>query len=145
VGRGHGMLRGEKVMLRGVTRDDPAALWRCNDSCAVAPAGWGDPHMPQAVARLRADAEREVERGRRDGRTRELAITIGELDYWGAGRGERRCGCCRPSRFGCVIRGTAGSGAAPTTTGRLAGNAPAGSSRRDGRMTKALGDWWRLA
>lgn len=136
------MLRGEKVTLRGVTRDDPAALWRCNDRCAVAPAGWGDPQMPPAGGRLRADVEREVARG---GRTRELAITIGELDYWGAGRGEKWCGCCRPWRSSCVMGGTVGSGAAPTTTGRLAGNAPAGSSRRDGRLTTALGDEWRPA
>ncbi len=105
------MLRGEKVTLRGITREDLPRLWRFNNDLEVELAGGGDPPMPQALERLVADFERETAKGGRDGatfaieadgkciggcglsnfddlaRTCELGIGIGDKDYWGRGYG----------------------------------------------------------
>ena len=63
------MLRGEKVTLRGVTREDLPRLWQFNNDLAVELAGGGDPPMPQALDRVRADFDREAAKGGRDGAT----------------------------------------------------------------------------
>ena len=105
------MLRGEKVTLRGITRDDLPRLWRFNNDLRFELAGGGDPPMPQALERLQADFDREAAKGGRDGatfaieadgvcigvcglsnfnetaRTCELGIGIGDSDYWGRGYG----------------------------------------------------------
>ena len=105
------MLRGEKVILRGITREDLPRLWQFNNDLAVELAGGGDPPMPQSLARLQADYEQDAARGGRDGawiaieadgqcigqcrlvtfnmtaRTCELGIAIGDQAYWGRGYG----------------------------------------------------------
>jgi RimJ/RimL family protein N-acetyltransferase len=102
---------GERVTLRGVRRDDIPSIWAWNNDLAVELAGGGDPPMPQAIARLYADFEREWAQGGRDphsfaievdgkliglvgirnfnhtARTAEFGIVIGEKEYWGQGYG----------------------------------------------------------
>ncbi len=105
------MLNGEKVVLRGVTREDLPRLWAFNNDVEVELAGGGDPPMPQSLERLQADYDREAAKGGRDGahfaieadgtliggcalfgfdelaQTCELGITIGDRNYWGRGYG----------------------------------------------------------
>ncbi len=105
------MLHGEKVILRAVTRDDLPLLWQFNNNLAMELAGGGDPPMPQSLARLEADFDREAESGGRDGaafaieadgyfigrcglfsfehtnQTCELGIGIGNADYRDRGYG----------------------------------------------------------
>ena len=105
------MLHGERVPLRGITRDDLARLWKFNNDLAVELAGGGDPPIPQSLARLQADFDRETATGGRDGahfaieidgrfvgqcglagieathRTAMLGIAIGDREYWGRGHG----------------------------------------------------------
>ena len=105
------MLKGERVLLRGVTREDLPRLWAFNNDVEVELAGGGDPPMPQSLARLEAEWEREAAKGGRDGatfaieadgrcigicglsnfddlaHTCELGITIGDKGYWGRGYG----------------------------------------------------------
>ena len=103
------MLRGEKVTLRALGRDDLPRIWRFNNDLAVELAGGGDPPMPQSLERLQADFDREAAKGGRDNaafaieadgivigqcglhgfsetdRVCELGITIGDTAYWGRG------------------------------------------------------------
>lgn len=105
------MLEGEKVVLRGVAREDLPRLWAFNNDVAVELAGGGAPPMPQSLERLQADFDREAAKGGRDGvhfaieadgrciggcgltgvdelaHTAELGITIGDREYWGRGYG----------------------------------------------------------
>jgi len=105
------MLTGERVVLRGLRRDDLPAIWGFNNDLAVELAGGGDPPMPQSLERLQADTDREAAKGGRDGatfgievdgtligfcglhnfnetaRTCELGIAIGVKDRWGQGHG----------------------------------------------------------
>lgn len=105
------MLRGERVTLRAIEREDLPRLWSFNNDLAVELAGGGDPPMPQSLARLQADYDREAGKGGRDDatfaievegqmigqcalfgfnstdRTAELGITIGDREYWGRGYG----------------------------------------------------------
>ncbi len=105
------MLRGERVTLRGITREDLPLLWRFNNDLEVELAGGGDPPIPQAFERLQAEFDRETAKGGRDGawfaieadgkfigqcalrsidetaRTCELGIAIGDQGYWGRGYG----------------------------------------------------------
>lgn len=105
------MLRGEKVTLRSVEREDLERLWRfCND-LEVELAGGGDPPQPTSLERVRARFDREAGEGSRDktdfvieadgecighcglfhidvaARHCELGITIGDKEYWGRGYG----------------------------------------------------------
>ena len=60
------MLRGEKVTLRAVEKEEQETLWRfCND-LEVELAGGGDPPLPVSLERLRARFEREEREGTRD-------------------------------------------------------------------------------
>ena len=63
------MLTGDKVVLRGLRRDDLPRLWTFNNDPDVELAGGGDPPMPQSLERLQADFDREAAKGGRDGAT----------------------------------------------------------------------------
>lgn len=105
------MLRGEKVILRAIERDDLERVWEFNNDLDVEVAGGGDPPYPQSMARLRAEFDEQADKGGRDGMqfgieaddtligicalfdedsvnaTAELGITIGDKAYWGRGYG----------------------------------------------------------
>lgn len=105
------MLQGDRVTLRGVTRDDLPRLWRFDNDLAVELAGGGDPPIPQGLERLQAEFDREAAKGGRDGadfaievdglcvgrcglmaidethHTALLGIAIGDRDCWGRGYG----------------------------------------------------------
>ena len=57
------MLRGEKVTLRGIARDDLPHIWHFNNDLDVELAGGGEPPMPQSLERLRAEFDREGANG----------------------------------------------------------------------------------
>jgi RimJ/RimL family protein N-acetyltransferase len=110
------MLKGSKVVLRAITREDLPRLCQFNNDVAVEVAGGGDPPMPQALARLEAEFEAGWSRGGRDGasfaieadgkcigqcglfqfddvaHTCEMGITIGDKAYWGRGYGREVVG-----------------------------------------------------
>ena len=105
------MLKGKKVLLRAMSREDLERLVHFNNDVAVEVAGGGDPPLPQALARLQAEFDENSGKGGRDGtgfaveadglfigqcalfhfdhiaRTAELGITIGDRAYWGRGYG----------------------------------------------------------
>lgn len=105
------MLRGERVLLRAMRRDDLTRQWEFNNDLDYELAGGGDPPMPQSLERLQADFDREAAKGGRDdatfaievdgkyiggcglfdvnetARTCELGIGIGDKAYWGQGYG----------------------------------------------------------
>ena len=109
------MLRGEKGILRAMTRDDLAQLCEFNNDVGVEQAGAGDPPMPLSLARLQAEFDARVSQGGRDdagfaieatdkptgkfigqcalfqfdhtAQTCMLGITIGDKAYWGRGYG----------------------------------------------------------
>ncbi|MCC7161884.1 MAG: GNAT family N-acetyltransferase [Anaerolineae bacterium] len=108
------MLKGERVLLRGVRRDDLIRLWEFNNDPEVEIAGGGDPPIPQSLERLEAEFDENARKGGRDGalfaieadgrmigvcglhgfdhfrgvaHRCELGITIGDKDYWGKGYG----------------------------------------------------------
>ncbi len=110
------MLRGEKVTLRAVTREDlPRLLGFAND-LEVGLAGGGDPPIPRTLELLQKDFEREVADPPRDRtnfaieadeqcvgtcglfnidwtvRHAELGIVIGNREYWGRGYGREAVG-----------------------------------------------------
>jgi RimJ/RimL family protein N-acetyltransferase len=106
------MLKGERVVLRAMRRDDLPRLWEFNNDLDVELAGGGDPPMPQSFERLQADFDREAATGGRDNawfaievegvfighcglmhfnetaRTCELGIGIGDKAQWGRGLGQ---------------------------------------------------------
>jgi RimJ/RimL family protein N-acetyltransferase len=105
------MLQGERVRLRGITREDLPRLWAFNNDLAVELAGGGDPPLPQSLARLQAEFDQQAAKGGRDepcfaievegkcigacclfnpnatNQTCEVGIAIGDKDYWGRGFG----------------------------------------------------------
>ncbi|MFO7585452.1 MAG: GNAT family protein [Anaerolineales bacterium] len=105
------MLKGQKTLLRAITRDDLERLWQFNNDIEVELAGGGDPPMPQSLARLQAEYENDLAKGGRDGaafaieadekcigqcalfnfnetaQNCEIGITIGDKAYWGSGYG----------------------------------------------------------
>ncbi len=105
------MLKGDKVILRAITREDLPRLCEFNNDVEVELAGGGDPPMPQSLARLQAEFDQDSAKGGRDGarfaieadgrligtcgyhnvietdRTCELGIGIGDKDFWGRGYG----------------------------------------------------------
>ena len=105
------MIKGDKVLLRAIERDDLPLLNAFNNDLAVELAGGGDPPMPQSLARLEAEYESQISGGGRDGavfgieadknfigmvvlfnadpvaHTAEMGITIGNKLYWGKGYG----------------------------------------------------------
>src|SRR5688500_10481229 len=105
------MLKGEKVILRAIERDDLERLHTINNNLAVELAGGGDPPMPQSMARLMAEDDSNASHGGGDdagfaievdgmligvcalfafdntAHTFELGITIGYPEFWGRGYG----------------------------------------------------------
>ena len=105
------MIRGQKVLLRAIEREDLPLLHTFNNDLAVELAGGGDVPMPQSLARLEAEFEQKSSGGGRNGsdfaieadgnfigncalfnddklaKTTELGITIGNKLYWGKGYG----------------------------------------------------------
>jgi RimJ/RimL family protein N-acetyltransferase len=108
------MLKSERVILRGVRRDDLPRLNEFNNDPEVEVAGGGDPPMPQSLERLEAEFDENAKKGGRDGtwfameaegrligqcalfgfdefhgtgHGCELGITIGDKEYWGRGYG----------------------------------------------------------
>jgi RimJ/RimL family protein N-acetyltransferase len=105
------MLRGEKVTLRAVTREDLPRLLDFWNDVEVGLAGGGDPPRPTALERLQKTFDREAAEPPRDktdfaieadghlighcglynidetARHCELGITIGDKDFWGRGYG----------------------------------------------------------
>jgi RimJ/RimL family protein N-acetyltransferase len=105
------MLKGQKTILRAITRDDLERLWQFNNDVEVELASGGDPPLPQSLARLQTEYENDIVKGGRDGArfaieadqkcigqcalfnfnetatTCELGITIGDKAYWGRGYG----------------------------------------------------------
>src|SRR5215208_1512486 len=60
------MLRGEKVTLRSVEREDVEMLWRFWNDLEVELAGGGDPPLPVSLQRLRERFDREAREGTQD-------------------------------------------------------------------------------
>lgn len=105
------MLKGERVTLRPVRRDDMEKQCEFNNDLEVELASGGDPPMPQPLERLLADFDKQAAEGGRDRgqfaievdgkligscglfnfndtfRTAELGIIIGDKEYWGKGYG----------------------------------------------------------
>lgn len=105
------MLKGQKVLLRAMTREDLDRLCQFNNDVEVELAGGGDPPLPQSLARLQAEYDADLGRGGRNGTSFaieadglfiggcalfnfdhvahrcELGITIGDKSYWGRGYG----------------------------------------------------------
>lgn len=105
------MIRGERLTLRALRRDDLERLCAFNNDLEVELAGGGDPPMPQSLERLQAEFDAQAARGGRDGptfaieadglfighcalfqfddvaATCALGITIGDRAYWGRGYG----------------------------------------------------------
>lgn len=113
------MLKGERVILRGMRRDDLMRLWEFNNDPEVEIVGGGDPPLPQSLERLEAEFDEEAKKGGRDGtwfaieadghfigqcglygfdkfkgvaHRCDLGITIGDKDYWGKGYGREAIG-----------------------------------------------------
>jgi RimJ/RimL family protein N-acetyltransferase len=105
------MLKGNKVILRALKREDLERQWQFNNDIEIEVIGGGDPPEPQSLARLEADFDENANKGGRDGtnfaieadgiyiglcglfhfdqvaHTCELGIGIGDRAYWGHGYG----------------------------------------------------------
>src|SRR5690348_1779381 len=57
------MLKGQKVTLRSMTRDDLPRLCQFNNDVEVELSGGGDPPLPQTLARLEAEFDQDLGRG----------------------------------------------------------------------------------
>jgi len=110
------VLRGEKVTLRAMTRDDLARLARFENDLGFILAGGGDPPRPVPPERLQREFEREASDPPKDktefaieaggafigrcglyaidttARHAELGIGIGAKEYWGRGYGREAVG-----------------------------------------------------
>lgn len=105
------MLRGDKVILRSITREDLPRLLVFQNDLEVELAGGGDPPEPRTLESLQKRFDREAAEPPRDKtdfaieadgkligtcglvginetvRYAELGITIGDKEYWGRGYG----------------------------------------------------------
>ncbi|MBI1800991.1 MAG: hypothetical protein HYR71_05115 [Chloroflexi bacterium] len=106
------MLKGEKVILRAIQREDLKRQWEFNNDVEVELSGGGDPPMPQSLAPdwIGGEFDENARKGGRDGalfaieadglyigqcgvftsgiigstaQTYELGIAIGDKRYWG--------------------------------------------------------------
>ena len=59
------MLKGDRVTLRGIRRDDLPRLCEFNNDIEVEVAGGGDPPMPQSLERLQAEWDKQASEGGR--------------------------------------------------------------------------------
>lgn len=105
------MLKGEKVILRAIKREDLQRQLIFNNDLEIEILGGGDPPEPQSIERLEAEFDENTRKGGRDGtnfaieadgiyigacglfhldgiaRTCEMGIGIGDRAYWGKGYG----------------------------------------------------------
>ncbi|HVB20512.1 MAG TPA: GNAT family protein [Ktedonobacteraceae bacterium] len=105
------MLKGEKVILRAIEREDLPRQWAFNNDIEMELLGGGDPPEPQSLARLEAEFDESAQKGGRDGanfaieadgnyiggcglfhfdhiaHTCEIGIGIGDKAYQGHGYG----------------------------------------------------------
>jgi RimJ/RimL family protein N-acetyltransferase len=105
------MLKGEKVILRALQREDLQRQCGFNNDLEIEVLGGGDPPEPQSLARLEAEFDESAQKGGRDGtnfaieadgkhiggcglfhfdhvaHTCEMGIGIGDRAYWGHGYG----------------------------------------------------------
>jgi RimJ/RimL family protein N-acetyltransferase len=105
------MLKGEKVILRALKREDLQRQWAFNNDLEIEVLGGGDPPEPQSLERLEAEFDASTQKGGRDGtsfaieadgkyiggcglfhfdqiaHTCEMGIGIGDRAYWGHGYG----------------------------------------------------------
>src|SRR6266700_5176032 len=105
------MLKGKKVVLRALKREDLERQWQFNNDIEIEILGGGDPPEPQSLARLEAEFDENANKGGRDGtnfaietdgvyigqcglfhfdriaHTCELGIGIGDRALWGQGYG----------------------------------------------------------
>jgi RimJ/RimL family protein N-acetyltransferase len=113
------MLKGERVTLRALRREDLPLLWEFNNDVEVEIAGGGDPPIPQSFERLQADFDQAVQKGGRNGASFaieadgkfigrcglygfdeysgvahrcDMGIGIGDKNYWGRGYGREAIG-----------------------------------------------------
>ena len=110
------MLRGERVTLRAISREDLPRLRDFRNDLEVELAGGGDPPTPTPLERLQKEFEQVVVEKRGDrtdfvieaddtcigqcglfnideaARHAELGITIGDREYWGRGYGREAVG-----------------------------------------------------
>jgi RimJ/RimL family protein N-acetyltransferase len=61
------MLKGEKVLLRALKREDLPRQWAFNNDFEIEVLGGGDPPEPQALERLEAEFDASRQQGGRDG------------------------------------------------------------------------------
>jgi RimJ/RimL family protein N-acetyltransferase len=105
------MIKGEKVILRALKREDLQLQWAFNNDLEIEVLGGGDPPEPQSLERLEAEFDASTQKGGRDGtsfaieadgkyiggcglfhfdqiaHTCEMGIGIGDRAYWGHGYG----------------------------------------------------------
>jgi RimJ/RimL family protein N-acetyltransferase len=105
------MLKGEKVLLRAIQREDLLRQCEFNNDVEFETLGGGDPWEPQSLTRLQAEFDESAQKGGRDGtmfaieangkyigmcglfhydqiaHICELGIGIGDRAYWGKGYG----------------------------------------------------------
>ena len=105
------MLKGEKIILRAMKREDLQRQWIFNNDIEIEILGGGDPPEAQAIERLEAEFDENTRKGGRDGtnfaieadgkyigacglfhfneiaHTCEMGIGIGDRAYWGRGYG----------------------------------------------------------
>lgn len=105
------MLKGDKVILRDMRREDLRRLWEFNNDVEFELLGGGDIWEPQTFERLEAAFEESIRRGGRNGadfaieadgvfigrcglfdfnpatQSAQLGIGIGDRNYWGKGYG----------------------------------------------------------
>ncbi len=152
------MIKGSRVVLRALSRDDLPRLHQFNNDVEVELAGGGDPPLPQSLERLQAEFDSGLGGGGRDGtsfaievdgvyiggcalfnfdqvaRRAMLGITIGDKAYWGQGYGRDAVQLLVDYGFRHHITTCTRSGSRcmAATSGPSAPTAPAASRRRAG-------------
>src|SRR2546427_4081236 len=61
------MLKGSRVVLRGIRREDLPQVCEFNNDLEMELAGGGDPPLPQSLERLQAEFDQNAAKGGRDG------------------------------------------------------------------------------
>lgn len=108
------MLKGKRILLRGVRRDDLPRLWEFSNDAETIQLGDAEPPIPRSLERMQAEYDQNTAKGGRDGtwfaidvggrvigqcglynfdkfhgvsHSCELGIIIGDKDYWNHGYG----------------------------------------------------------